>query len=162
MEEMKNETFVIDTDAKAAWALSKIKAARDERDNFIEWYEAKIKEIKEQTDANTSYLEGLLMNYFATVPHKNTKTQASYSLPGGKLILKKQAPEFKRNDAAVIEWLKANNGAEYVKVTESLDWAGLKAKTAVFDGQLVTEDGEIIPGVDVVERPDKFIVEVGA
>ena len=93
-----NEGFVIDTDAKAGWALKKIAEARSDRDTWVAWYESKIKEIKEQTDFETMRLEMMLAEYFATVPHKKTKTQESYSLPGGKLILKTQNPEYKRDD----------------------------------------------------------------
>ena len=152
--------FVIDTDAKAEWAMTKIKEARADRDRWVKWYEDKIKEITEQTDFNTMNLERMLAEYFATVPHKKTKTQESYSLPCGKLVLKTQNPEFKRDDKAVIEWAKANNLPQFVKVKEELAWSDLKGATDVFEGHIVTEDGEIVPGVEVIERDAKFIVEV--
>lgn len=158
--QVESEGFAIDTDAKAEWALTKIKEARADRDRWVTWYTAKIKEIKEQTDFEIMNLERLLKDYFDTVPHKATKTQESYKLPGGKLVQKLQNPEYKRNDAAVIEWLKSNNMTQYVKIEESLAWAELKAETAEFEGKLVTEDGEIIPGVEVVSREPKFVVEV--
>ena len=156
----ETEGFVIDTDAKAEWALNKIREARADRDTWIEWYKSKIAEITEQTDFDTMNLERLLAEYFATVPHKKTKTQESYKLPGGKLVLKTQNPEYKRDDKTVIDWLKNNAHGQYVKVKEELDWAGLKDATAVFEGHIVTEDGEIIPGVEVTNRDAKFIVEV--
>lgn len=156
----EQEDYVIDTDAKAQWALDKIREARADRDAWVKWYEDKISEIKAQTDFNTMNLERMLAEYFATVPHKKTKTQESYPLKGGKLILKTQNPEFKRDDKTVIDWLKENKMPEFVKTKEELAWADLKAATAIFDGHIVTEDGEIIPGIDVVEREAKFIVEV--
>ena len=156
----RDEAFVIDSDAKALWALEQIKKARADRDFWVEWYAQKTKEIKEQTDFNTMNLEARLADYFATVPHKSTKTQESYTLPGGKLILKKQNPEYKRDDKAVIEWLKKNYDGQFIKVTEALDWAGLKGKTEDFEGNIVTEDGEIIPGIEVIYREPKFVVEV--
>jgi len=158
--QIETEGFVIDTDAKAEWALKKIKEARADRDTWVAWYKDKIREITEQTDFDTMNLERMLADYFGTVPHKITKTQESYKLPGGKLVLKKQNPEFKRDDKAVLEWLKTNNLPQYIKVKEELDWAGLKSATAVFEGHVVTEDGEIIPGIDVVEREAAFSVEV--
>lgn len=154
------EGFVIDTDAKAEWALGKIKEAREDRDKWVSWYKEKIQEITEQTDFDTLNLERMLMEYFASVPHKKTKTQESYKLPGGKLVMKTQNPEYTRDDKTVIAWLKANNGGQYVKTKEELDWAGLKDSTAVFEGHIITEDGEVIPGIEVVNRDPKFIVEV--
>lgn len=160
LQNIETEGFVIDTDAKAEWALNKIREARSDRDRWVEWYESKIKEITEQTDFNTMNLERMLAEYFASVPHKKTKTQESYSLPGGKLILKTQNPEYKRDDKTVIEWLKNHDGAEFIKVKEELAWADLKAKTAALNGKLFSEDGEEIPGVEVINRPEKFVVEV--
>jgi hypothetical protein len=154
------EGFVIDTDAKAEWALNKIREARKDRDFWVEWYENKIDEIKKQTDFDTMNLERLLSEYFESVPHKKTKTQETYQLPGGKLIMKTQNPEYKRDDKAVIKWLKDNEMPQFVKVEEKLDWAGLKAATAAFEGRIVTEDGEIIPGIEVIDREAKFVVEV--
>jgi phage host-nuclease inhibitor protein Gam len=153
------EGFVIDTDAKAQWALDKIHEARKDRDMWVKWYTDKIAEIKAQTDFDTMNLERMLAEYFATVPHKKSKTQETYPLKGGKLILKTQNPEYKRDDKTVIDWLKKNNMTEFVKVKEELDWAGLKDKTAALDGNIVTEDGEIVPGIEVVEREPKFMVD---
>ena len=154
------EGFVIDSDAKAQWALEKIREARADRDTWVEWYKAQIQKITEQTDFDTMNLEHMLAEYFATVPHKKTKTQESYSLRGGKLILKTQNPEYNLDDKTVIDWLKANKKAEYIKTKEELDWAALKAATGVFEGHIVTEDGEIIPGITVTDREAKFVVEV--
>jgi phage host-nuclease inhibitor protein Gam len=163
MSELLNievEDFVIDSDAKAEWALKKIKEARDDRDRWVEWYKAQIEKITEQTDFSTMNLERMLAEYFATVPHKKTKTQESYTIPGGKLILKTQNPEYKRDDKTVIDWLKQNKGEKFIKVKEELAWAELKNATAVFEDHIVTEDGEIIPGIEVIEREAKFVVEV--
>ena len=154
------EGFVCDNDHKACWIMDRIREARADRDRMIAWYEDAIKTIKEQTDYNTANLERMLLDYFKTVPHKKTKTQESYSFPGGKLILKTQNPEYKRDDKAVIEYLKANNGEQFIKIKEELDWSALKAATGVIDGRIVTGDGEFIPGVEVINREPKFVVEV--
>ena len=151
--------FIIDTDEKAAWAVSRIAEKRAKCDEFVKWYKDKIKEIEEATEADCAFLSGSLERYFDSVPHKTTKTTESYSFPGGKLTRKKQQTEFKRDDAAVIEWLKKNAGGQFVKVEEKLDWAGFKDATGVFEGTVVTADGEIVPGIEVIERPDKFVVE---
>ena len=129
-------------------------------DTWVKWYKDKIAEIEAATDFNTMNLERMLSDYFATVPHKVTKTQESYSMPEGKLVMKKQNPEYKRDDAKVIAWLKANKPGQFVKVKEELDWAGFKATVGVFEGCVVDENGEIVPGIEVVDREEKFIVEV--
>lgn len=153
------DNFVIDTDSKAEWAMGKIAEARRERERWVTWYNSKIEEINTQTDFETANLERLLEEYFATVPHKVTKTQESYKLPSGKLIRKTQNPEFRRDDSAVIAWAR-ENAPEYIKTVEQLDWASLKGATGIFDGHIVTDDGEIVPGVEVIEREPRFVVEV--
>ena len=165
----ENEGFVIDSDAKAAWALQKIKEKRDDRDEWVAWYEDKIAEIKAQTDFDTMNLERMLAEYFGKVKHRVTKTQEIYALKNGKLILKKQNPEYKRDDKTAIAWLKENGGGQFVKVKEELDWSSLKDASGVVDGKVIfgetiTEDGEVVqvavPGIEVIEREDKFVVEV--
>ena len=162
IDAMTEPEFVIDSDTKAEWALKKIAEARSDCAAWVAWYEEKIKQIKEQTDFDTANLEAMLARYFDTVPHKKTKTQESYSLPGGKLVLKKQNAEYNYKDHQdeTIAWLKKNGGANYIKVKEELDWKSLKADTQALNGQIVTMDGEIVPGITVIERPDKFTVEV--
>lgn len=154
------EGFVIDCDRLAVWAIRKIKEARADRDAWVKWYEKKIKEITEQTDFDTMNLERMLAEYFATVKHRKTKTSEIYDLPEGKLVMKVQNPEFKRDDKTVIDWLKQNKMNNFIKVKEELNWSDLKNATSIFEGQIVTEDGEIVPGIEVIERDAKFVVEV--
>lgn len=160
MSEMIKPAFQVDSDVKAEWALKKIAELRSDRDGWIAWYKDKIQQITEQTDKDTAYYEALLAQYFDTVPHKSTKTQESYTLPGGKLILKKQNPEYVRDDKKAIEWLEQNGGDSYIKIEKKLDWATLKGDTQAVGGQIVTMDGEIIPGIEVIDREPKFVVEV--
>jgi phage host-nuclease inhibitor protein Gam len=169
LEEISVPTgWVCDSDAKAGWALEQIRNARKDRDMWVSWYKQKIEEITAQTDQNTANLERKLFEYFQTVPHRKTKTQEIYQFPGGKLVLKQQEPEFKRDEKSVIEWLKQNSGGQFVKTKEELDWKNLKAACGWTDGKLVAgetvnEDGEIVqivvPGVEVIEREPKFTVD---
>lgn len=159
-EFIENDSFVIDTDAKAEWALQKIREARADRDRFVKWYTDKIKEIKEQCDFNTMNLERMLKEYFDSVPHRETKTQSVYDLPTGKLFVKKQNPEYKHDDKTVIDWLKKNGGNQFIEVEESLKWGDLKKAGAVVGGKMFDENGEEIPGIEVVNKDPVFCVEV--
>ena len=161
MSEAMQERFTIDSDQKAEWAIKKIQEARKDRDFWKSYYKDLMDKTEAEYEANVEGLEYMLGEYFKTVPHKKTKTQEAYQLPSGKLILKKQEPEFDRKDELLVPWLK-QNAPEFVKVKESSDWAGLKKTVAVFDGNVVNENGEIIPGVTVTSRPEKFVVEVSA
>ena len=164
------EGFVCDTEAKAGILMRAIKQTQDDADYIKAWHNEQAKKAQEQADFEVERIKTYLREYFNTVPHHKTKTQESFSFPGGKLMMKKQNPEYKRDDKTVIEWLKANKGTEFIKTKEELAWQELKdASTGVVDGKIVlreetNDDGEIIqitvPGIEVIPREDKFEIEV--
>lgn len=151
--------FRVDDDQKADWCLRKIREANEEADKMTAWYTEQMKKILKRRDERVAFFEEKLKPYFAMVPKKETKTQLSYQLPGGKLVLKKQGPEFERNDEQLLPWLKENIPA-LVKVKEAPDWANLKKHLTVIGDKAADPDGEIVPGITVVERPEVFKVEV--
>ena len=157
--EHAEELIEVRTDIEAGWQLKQRKAIIEDRDELIAFYEERIKAVKEDAAFKIENIDRSLQAFFMTVPHKKTKTQEYYQHPLGKLMLKKQNPEYKRDEKTVIEWLKANGGESFVKTVESLDWAGLKSETTVVGNGIVNSDGEIIPGVEVVEREPKFCIE---
>lgn len=161
IQEVQNEPeFTVTDDQKAEWCLRKIREAKADKEFWKQFYDAQYAAVEESANSTISQMETMLRKYFETVPHKVTDTQENYKLPSGKLVLKKQEPEYERNEDEIIKWLKENDGTEFIKVKESLDWAGLKKNTAVVGEQIANEDGEFIPGVKVIERPDIFKVEV--
>lgn len=156
---LEEEEIQVRSTIEAKWQFEQRKKIIDDRDELIAYYEDQIAKVKADADYKIGFIDRALFAFFQTVEHKKTKTQESWSIPAGKLILKKQAPEFKRDEKTVIDWLKQNGGTDYVKTVESLDWANLKKDTTVVGNTIVNNDGEIIPGVEVIEREDKFVVE---
>lgn len=155
-----SEPFRVTDDKSAEWCIRKIREAQAEKQRWRDYYAEQQRKIDQEADGTISYFEALLADYFDSVPHKRTKTQESYQLPGGKLVRKQQAPEYLRDEAALLPWLK-QNAPELVKVTETPDWATLRKRLIIApDGETVaTEDGEIVPGVKAVQRPEVFRVE---
>ena len=158
--------FTIDSDKKADWAIGKIK---EEQENTIRLRQIaiskivelqnKIKELDERTERRTGNLKAMLMDYMQTVkPTKQTKTQTQYELLSGKLVWKKQQPLYERDEAALLTWAETT-APELVKVKKEVSWADLKKQAGVSGDKLLL-DGEIIPGVTVVEREDVFEVQV--
>ena len=158
--------FTIDSDKKADWAIGKIK---EEQENTIRLRQIaiskivelqnKIKELDERTERRTGNLKAMLMDYMQTVkPTKQTKTQTQYELLSGKLVWKKQQALYERDEAALLAWAETTV-PELVKVKKEVSWADLK-KQADVSGDKLLLDGEIIPGVTVVEREDVFEVQV--
>ena len=153
-EEREQEGFRVWDDAGAAWCVDKIREAQNECDRMIAWYAAQIERAKARCAATVERMTAYLRDYADEVPMRETKTQKSYPVPGGKLVIKKAGKKYEHDDEKVIQTLKDQGRTEYIKVitTEKLDWAGLKKE--------LSETGEIIEGVTVVETPETFEVKV--
>ena len=156
----EHDGFHVTDDKAAEWCMKKIREAEADRAMWKAHYEAQMEKVNESADNAVAYFTARLEEYFASVPHKATKTQESYTLPGGKLILKKQQPKFEVDDDKLVPWLKSNFMAHLVKVKESADWATLKKVVNVSGSGVTTDEGEVIPGVTVTQRPDVFKVEM--
>ena len=157
--------FRITDDLMADWAVEKINAARAERDRLVSLVQEKIEQLQEKRqlyivnfEENTSYLRTKLMDYFMTVKTQDTKTMKKYKLVSGTLVLKKQQSVYERDEGALLTWAETTV-PELVKVKKEVSWADLK-KQADVSGDKLLLDGEIIPGVTVVEREDVFEVQV--
>ena len=155
----QEEEIEVRSDIEAKWQMERRNKVIADRDELISFYEEQIKAVKEDADYKIGFIDRALYAFFMTKPHQKTKTQEYVKLSCGKLMLKKQAPEYKRDDKAVIDWLKKNGGNSYVKTVESLDWATLKGDSTIVGNTIVNSDGEVIPGIEVVEREPKFVVE---
>lgn len=166
VDEQVNEGFMIDSDEKAEWAIKKVSECRADLSrmeivckNMISFYQTKLAEAQKQAESKTSGLEGMLRSYFDRVPHKATKTQETYKLPSGTLKLKRGGVEYVRDEESLLPWVK-DNAPAFVKTKESVDWSGLKGTVTVAGSSVVDENGEAVPGVTVVEKPDTFTVEL--
>lgn len=164
-----DENFTITNDKTADWALIKIHEAEAERDRLIELAEEEIKDLtgrieglKEKCDNETKYLRSCLKMYFETVSSKETKTQKSYKLLAGTLVLKKATTKINHDDAKLLEYLEKTDGEDFIKVKKSVDWAEFKKGLDIVDGKVVdTEYGSIIPDdvCSVEEVPEAFTVK---
>lgn len=111
------------------------------------------KEHVERENYYKMLLEQYTRNQIAEQEAAGKKPKKTVSLPYGKISLKKQQPEFIKDEEALLEFAKSSG---FVKVKETTDWAELKKSCKVYNGMLVDEDGEVVPGVKVVEKDDKF------
>lgn len=155
--------FIVTDDRQAEWCLQQIREKQNELERWTEHYKMLQQQIADKINDDIAYfsaqLEGYLHKQIDGGFTKETKTQVNYSLPSGKLILKHQEPEYKPNDEILVPWLEKNN-PDLIKTKRTADWAGLK-KTLFLNGtDMITEDGEIVPGITVTPREDVFKVEV--
>ena len=162
------ERFVIDSDQKAEWAVKRIKEITADKQKWLDFYAAKIEAVSDECGFETAFLKEQLRQYFLTLEEKReTKTQFSYELPSGKLVLKKAKGDFKITDedkfaAIVAEQLP---GLMKTETVSKPDWAEIKKRLKIppFGGAplFLTEDGEVIPldGVEYKSEPEKFEVK---
>lgn len=164
-----DENFTINNDKTADWAINTIHEAETERDRLIALAEeqikdltARIEELKEKCDNETKFLRSCLQMYFDTVESKETKTQKSYKLLAGTLVLKKATTKINHDDSKLLEYLEKSDGQDFIKVKKSVDWAEFKKTLTVEDGKVIdTEYGSIIPeDVCSVEKvPEAFNIK---
>lgn len=147
------ETFKIENDKMADWAIAQIHESENERDRLITLAEEqindlndRINELKEKCDNETKFLKSCLEMYFETVPSKETKTQKTYKLLSGTLVFKKPSVKINHDDEALLKYLKDTEGDEYIKIKESVDWAGFKKNLVISNDEVIDEEtGEVIP-----------------
>lgn len=152
-----DETFKIDNDKTADWAITQIHEAENERDRLIALAEEQIKdltdrieELKTKCENDTKYLKSCLAMYFETVKSKETKTQKSYKLLSGTLVFKKPTTKIIHNDDNLLKYLEENDGKDYIKIKKSVDWAEFKKNLTISDnGEVVDTELGIILNSDI-------------
>lgn len=170
VEEEEKGTWKIDNDNTADWALDKIKESRAEYERFEKVAMAKIEQIKSVLDQErkkaeneTSFFESKLREYVETLKMKETKTQKTYALPAGKIIIKKDKSDFKIDKEKVLGSIKGLEGYEdYIKLKEDLVWGDLKKNLIIDNGNIINKiTGEVleVEGLQVEVKPGKFEIK---
>ena len=150
-----------DMDADAC--LQKIGNWERFRKFWLDFYQKKIDEVNQKCDNNIEFNRRKLKDYFATVPHRSTKTQDAYDLPSGKLAIVYSKPKLAPDKHAILERLKNAGEMEFVKTktTEDLDWQAYKDRLFISeDGESVIdrETGEVLKDVAIEQNAPEFKV----
>lgn len=149
----------IENDVEAEEAIATIKSAKNQVEKMTAWYKQALEQIKEQQEGIIQNEIARLEGYFSKVPHNVGKSSESYQLPSGKLVRKKPQPEYKQDETILLPWVK-KNAPKFLKVKESVAWIDLKKATKLSaDGSNILMDGEVVPGVMVIDRDEEFKVE---
>ena len=149
MQDIQSQPYMIDNDQEADKAIRRIAQAKEECNRFCEFYRQQIEHVQASTAAKVERIEMQLMEYFSTVPHRETKTQSKYKLPSGELVMQKASVDYARNDSQLLAWCK-KHAPQYVKTMETPAWAEIKA--------YIKETGDVPDGVEIVETPEQFKV----
>lgn len=154
--------FVVDTDAKAEWAIRKLSAvrkriaeaeqiAKDEIYRVEQWLESQKKSLSNDAE----YFEALLITYGERC--RTVDNRLTVSLPHGKI--KSRATKAKvsvNNEEEFIAWAK-DNAPDLLRVKESVNVGELNK---LIDGDVVvTADGEVVPAVSVIPDAVNYTIE---
>lgn len=160
MSEQHAAPWEITDDHSAEWAIEQIRQAQADTTKWEEHFSRQLDKIRQSNQDTVDFMTAKLEAYFDTVPHKKAATQESYQLPGAKLVRKTPSPEFKRDDAALVAYLKTS-APECVEIVEKPRWGEYKKRCRVVDGAVIdAETGEIVAGVTAEVRPPVFVVTV--
>ena len=145
-ESAPHPVWRITDDGCADWACQKIAEEKAELDRITSLADSQIEKIAE---------------YFETVPHKTTKTKHSYRLLSGTLVKKIGGRTMKQDDDALLAYLKASDNEDMIQTTEKPKWGEFKKRLEIVGGQIVDKTtGELVEGVQIIEKPDTFTVDV--
>lgn len=164
---VESEVFRVIDDDSADWALQKVREDTFEKEriikiaeNKIKELEAEIEEIERTYERKTSFLKSCLFDYFNTVEHRKTKTQESYKLFSGSLVMKKPSSKIVKEDEILIQYFIDNEMTDFIKVTKSPKWAEYKKRLKINgDNVIDTETGEIVDAVSIEQVPQKFDIK---
>ena len=174
LEEVQEEErgFVIHSDRDANYALAVIRQERLEMARNQRQYDDEVKRIASRPEAlnaprqsRIAYYESALRAFLDAQDIKRTKSGLrSLSFINGKVSIKPQDPEFERDEKKLGQWFHDSGMSGYYETQYKPKWGDFKREyrdhiTYMSDGA-VCMDGEIITGVVVVEREEKFTVEV--
>lgn len=162
--EERKESWSIKNDGDAEWLIDRVNEDLVEINRYemaivnkIEILKEKLDKVRNEKEYKINRRNGYLLQYFEKLDDrlkKVTKTQEKYRLPSGEIIKKYPSVEYKRDNDLLVAWVKDSNLNEFIEVKESAKWADLKKKTKLVGKTLVFEDtGEVIEGVEVIERP---------
>lgn len=171
-QKKKDDYFVIDNDQKANWALRKIRHLKNKKNKNEEFAKTEIKTIQKEIDEVNSwlesensslnndieYMEGLLRVYAEQLKADDPELK-THKLPFGQLQFRKQRKKWEYDNDKLLKFAEKNL-KDAVKVKKRVDKRKLKRKIKVVgDKAVVADTGEVIEGIKVIERGEKFKVK---
>lgn len=160
------DRFTVQSKDQAEWCLRQISRLKAQQNETAELARAEIEKINAWKEKETAkitgsiaFLESLLKDYHRRVFEKDPKAK-TIKLPSGSLEARKMPPDIKRDKNILLPWVEKNR-PNFVVVEKNVDWAGLK-KELRFDSGVAFDPltGEVVPGVEVVDRGIDFRVRV--
>lgn len=166
-EKTEKDSFKVDDDSKANWALRKIKQAQEkqekasslaveEQEKIEAWYQSE----KEKAQREIDFFQGLLAQY-AFEKRKQDPKFKSQTLPNGRIKFQKKQAQIKYKDKDIIDYLEKNEKEDLIKVKKEPAKSEIKKAFTIRGNKMIDPDtGEVVDCVTVELPEDEFKVEV--
>lgn len=136
-ESAPHPVWRITDDGCADWACQKIAEEKAELDRITSLADSQIEKIQQRVEA----------------------AQRRYE--NGTLVKKIGGRTMKQDDDALLAYLKASDNEDMIQTTEKPKWGEFKKRLEIVGGQIVDKTtGELVEGVQIIEKPDTFTVDV--
>lgn len=167
----EEERFKITDDDRACWALKKIKELEEQIAEKEALAERQIEQVNNWLENETDSLDKQINNFknmlfeYAQQLREKDPNLKTHSLPFGKLQFRKRRPKWQYADK-LLDTVKESI-PEALRVKEEVDKRTLKKLIKdsnkyhiLDDGRVVnTETGEMVEGLQIIERGEKFKVK---
>lgn len=156
------EKFVIDNDAKAEWAMGKIREANKEIeaiDEEIERFNMWVEEYRENKSRSAKAKKEKFEHDVSQYVNARMEEDSKYRLKTiyGNVSRRIKPLSWNYDETHAIEYLKANEHTDLITVTEKFNKSEFKKLFSVNDElQAIDENGEIIDFIDVTEQGHTF------
>jgi hypothetical protein len=140
--------------------FKKFKAERDRLINtckaMIEEYNIMIQQYEQEKKDEEISLLSEIKGVLAEVEMKDSKTQLSYKVPSGQIIIKKPEKTIKLNKTYYLDEIPEL----FIERKESVKWGELK-KTLIINGDsIINQDGEIIDYCSIETKPEEYKIKL--
>ncbi|MCC5911418.1 MAG: host-nuclease inhibitor Gam family protein [Clostridiaceae bacterium] len=167
VEGIQRERFTIQTKEEATWALRKLKVLQEGMEEVnhlaameIERIEGWRRNENQKKEDSMNFFKGLLEEFLRKENGKDPKVK-SIKLPYGTFRLKKQQPQYIRDEEELINWAEGEGYFDYIKIKKALNWSALKKDLVTIEGKAIVKDtGEALKAIEIKYPQDKFEVEV--
>lgn len=161
-DEPEREAWRITNDGVADWSMRKLARAQQERQRIVDRFEEAMRDLTQRRDhalrrpeRDIEFFGHHLSEYHAAL-YEAGKAGTTYPLAYGNLTSRQQPARVEIIDAdAFTEWAEGTNRLDLLRVKVEPDKTALK-RLPHKDGSIVDEEGEVVPGVVVVEGERTF------
>lgn len=165
-DRQSDQPFTIASDEQATWAMRKLKAIRDKQAEIQSIADNEIRRVQEWADAQIGgltgdgeFFENLLITYGQQERRKGRKV---ISTPYGFVKSRAGSKKTIIDENQFIPWAQ-QHAPELVKISQIPQKSEiLRTCKTTDDGAVITDEGEIVPGVAIITGATTYRIEVSS